>query len=124
MATSNKSKTTLKKLKNKGDISKIEDDLKKKKKKTNQSTKINLIGCDTTVNSPSCNPYYMYNIFSSLSKRFILGMSPTLVKTWTLRMLPLFSSVGHQMGWILKLERMSSQVLTTGSMALARWVAQ
>jgi hypothetical protein len=53
MATSNKSKTTLKKLKNKGDISKIEDDLKKKKKKTNQSTKINLIGCDTTVNSPS-----------------------------------------------------------------------
>jgi hypothetical protein len=36
---------------------KIEDDLKKTKKqkkmKTNQSTKINLIGCDTIVNSPS-----------------------------------------------------------------------
>ena len=40
----------------------MEDDLKKKKKKkeddlkkwkTNQSTKINLIGCDTIVNSPS-----------------------------------------------------------------------
>ena len=26
----------------------------KKKWKTNQSTKINLIGCDTIVNSPSC----------------------------------------------------------------------
>jgi hypothetical protein len=43
---------------------KMEEDLKKKKKKkkgrrpkqkwkTNQSTKINLIGCDTIVNSPS-----------------------------------------------------------------------
>jgi hypothetical protein len=41
---------------------KMEDNLKKKKKKgrrpkqkckTNQSTKINLIGCDTIVNSPS-----------------------------------------------------------------------
>ena len=41
---------------------KMEDDLKKNKKngkrlkqkwKTNQSTKINLIGCDTIVNSPS-----------------------------------------------------------------------
>jgi hypothetical protein len=34
----------------------MEDDLKKKKRKklkTNQSTKINLIGCDTIVNSPS-----------------------------------------------------------------------
>ena len=31
---------------------KMEDDLKKKWK-TNQSTKINLIGCDTIVNSPS-----------------------------------------------------------------------
>ena len=36
----------------------MEDDLKKEKgrrpkKKTNQSTKINLIGCDTIVNSPS-----------------------------------------------------------------------
>ena len=30
----------------------MEDDLKKKWK-TNQSTKINLIGCDTIVNSPS-----------------------------------------------------------------------
>jgi hypothetical protein len=43
---------------------KMEDDLKfffkhgrrlKKKWKTNQSTKINLIGCDTIVNSPSYN---------------------------------------------------------------------
>jgi hypothetical protein len=39
---------------------KMQDDLKKKggrrpkkKRKTNQSTKINLIGCDTIVNSPS-----------------------------------------------------------------------
>jgi hypothetical protein len=35
---------------------KMEDDLKKredKKRKTNQSTKINLIGCDTNVNPPS-----------------------------------------------------------------------
>jgi hypothetical protein len=31
---------------------KMEDDLKKKLK-TNQSTKINLIGCDTIVTSPS-----------------------------------------------------------------------
>ena len=31
---------------------KKEDDLKKKRK-TNQSTKINLIGCDTIVNAPS-----------------------------------------------------------------------
>ena len=31
---------------------KMENDLKKKWK-TNQSTKINLIGCDTIVNSPS-----------------------------------------------------------------------
>ena len=31
---------------------KMEDDLKKKYK-TNQSNKINLIGCDTIVNSPS-----------------------------------------------------------------------
>ena len=30
----------------------MEDDLKQKLK-TNQSTKINLIGCDTIVNSPS-----------------------------------------------------------------------
>ena len=30
----------------------MEEDLKKKRK-TNQSTKINLIGCDTIVNSPS-----------------------------------------------------------------------
>ena len=42
----------------------MEDDLKKRKKednlkkewKMNQSTKINLIGCDTIVNSPS---YYL-----------------------------------------------------------------
>ena len=33
-------------------IEKMEDDLQKKWK-TNQSTKINLIGCDTIVNSPS-----------------------------------------------------------------------
>ena len=33
---------------------KMEDDLQKKLK-TNQSTKINLIGCDTIVNSPSIN---------------------------------------------------------------------
>jgi hypothetical protein len=32
---------------------KMEDNLKNKKQKTNQSTKINLIGCDTIVNSPS-----------------------------------------------------------------------
>ena len=33
---------------------KMEDNLKKNQKwKTNQSTKINLIGCDTIVNSPS-----------------------------------------------------------------------
>ena len=32
---------------------KMEEDLKKKIKKINQSTKINLIGCDTIVNSPS-----------------------------------------------------------------------
>ena len=31
----------------------MEDDLKKIKLKTNQSTKINLIGCDTILNSPS-----------------------------------------------------------------------
>ena len=31
---------------------KLEDELKKKWK-TNQSTKINIIGCDTIVNSPS-----------------------------------------------------------------------
>jgi hypothetical protein len=36
---------------------KVEDDLKKIKWKTNQSTKINLIGCDTIVNSPS-EPFY------------------------------------------------------------------
>ena len=43
------------------DLKKREDDQKKEKKKeeknkkwkTNQSTKINLIGCDTIVNSPS-----------------------------------------------------------------------
>ena len=43
---------------------KMEDDLQKiqngrrppQKWRTNQSTKINLIGCDTVVNSPS--PYY------------------------------------------------------------------
>ena len=41
------------------DLKKKEDDLKKNKRrpkkkwKTNQSTKINLIGCDTIVNSPS-----------------------------------------------------------------------
>jgi hypothetical protein len=42
---------------------KMEEDFKKNKNgkrpqeiklKTNQSTKINLIGCDTIVNSPSC----------------------------------------------------------------------
>ena len=32
---------------------KKEDDLTKQKMKTNQSTKINLIGCNTIVNSPS-----------------------------------------------------------------------
>ena len=39
----------------KKELKKMEDDLKKriKKWKTNQSTKINLIGCDTIVNSPS-----------------------------------------------------------------------
>ena len=49
---------------------KIEDNLKKngkrpqkkiKKLKTNQSTKINLIGCDTIVNSPS-----LYQLLSNL----------------------------------------------------------
>ena len=33
-----------------------------KKRKTNQSTKINLIGCDTIVNSPS----FMFNIVAGL----------------------------------------------------------
>jgi hypothetical protein len=47
----------------------MEDDLKKKKKKkgrrpeqkwkTNQSTKINLIGCDTIVNSPSLSLFHI-----------------------------------------------------------------
>ena len=32
---------------------KMEDDLKNKMEDQNQSTKINLIGCDTIVNSPS-----------------------------------------------------------------------
>jgi hypothetical protein len=55
--------TTLKKMGDDLEKSKMEDnlkkkikkeeDLKKKKWKTNQSTKINLIGCDTIVNSPS-----------------------------------------------------------------------
>ena len=44
---------------------KMEDDLKKKRK-TNQSTKINVIGCDTIVNSPSfnfiCRHSYLMNI--------------------------------------------------------------
>ena len=40
-------------------MKKMEDDLKKKWK-TNQSTKINLIGCDAIVNSPSL----LYLIFS------------------------------------------------------------
>ena len=39
---------------------KMEDDLKKKWK-MNQSTKINLIGCDTIVNSPS-KLFYVYRI--------------------------------------------------------------
>ena len=49
----------LKKIKMEDDLIILEDDLKKngrrpkKKWKTNQSTKINLIGCDTIVNSPS-----------------------------------------------------------------------
>ena len=57
----------------------MEDDQKKKKKKeddkkngrqptkkwkTNQSTKINLIGCDTIVNSPSVTKLSLY--FSNL----------------------------------------------------------
>ena len=50
---------------------KMEDDLKKIKKingkppkqkwKTNQSTKINLIGCDSIVNSPSSNTFEYLN---------------------------------------------------------------
>ena len=36
------------------DLKKMEDDLKKTQKKT---TKINLIGCDTIVNSPSHNVF-------------------------------------------------------------------
>ena len=44
---------------------KMENDLKKKWK-TNQSTKINLIGCDTIVNSPSwfCGRFLTFEIFS------------------------------------------------------------
>jgi hypothetical protein len=39
----------------------MEDDLKNKikKRKMNQSTKINLIGCDTNVNSPSINFHFI-----------------------------------------------------------------
>ena len=39
---------------------------KKRKWKSNQSTKINLIGCDTIVNSPSMAYYYYRNIFPGL----------------------------------------------------------
>ena len=39
---------------------KKEDNIKKIKWKTNQSTKINLIGCDTIVNSPS---FYFFSIW-------------------------------------------------------------
>jgi hypothetical protein len=39
------------------DLKKMEENLKKRKWKTNQSTKINLIGCDTIVNSPSSIQY-------------------------------------------------------------------
>ena len=38
---------------------KREEDLKKIKWKTNKSTKINLIGCDTIVNSPSLYYYLL-----------------------------------------------------------------
>ena len=50
MTTSKKWKTTSKKIK------KMEDNLQKKWK-TNQSTKIDLIGCDTIVNSPSLTDF-------------------------------------------------------------------
>ena len=44
----------LKKRKKEDDLKKITNGKQPKKKwKTNQSTKINLIGCDTNVNSPS-----------------------------------------------------------------------
>ena len=45
MTTSKKEEDDLKK-------KKIENDLKKEKRKTNKSTEITLIGCDTIVNSP------------------------------------------------------------------------
>ena len=51
ITTLKKWKTTLKKMEDNLKKNKMEDDLKKWK--TNQSTKINLIGCDTIVNSPS-----------------------------------------------------------------------
>ena len=45
---------------------KMEDDLNNFFKwKTNQSTKINLIGCDTIVNSPS-SPLQMHNLANSM----------------------------------------------------------
>ena len=55
----------------------MEDDLKKKEKKeddlkklwkTNQATKINLIGCDTIVNSPSF--FFLPTDISSCVKNF------------------------------------------------------
>ena len=46
-------KTTLKKMKKNEDNQKKNGKRPKQKWKTNQSTKINLIGCDTIVNSPS-----------------------------------------------------------------------
>ena len=48
----------------------MEDDLKKKWK-TNQSTKINLIGCDTIVNSPSSHLFFLIAVYSHQLKRAI-----------------------------------------------------
>ena len=54
MTSSKKMEDNLKK-KMEDDLNKnkMENNLKQKKLKTNQSTKSNLIGCDTIVNSPS-----------------------------------------------------------------------
>ena len=69
----------------KNKIKKMEDDLKRKRKKrqppqkrpkqkwkTNQSTKINLIGCDTIENSPSFPSFFVGKLSHSLCRKGIL----------------------------------------------------
>ena len=56
----------------------MEDD--QKKWKTNRSTKINLIGCDTIVNSPSfilimCEPKYAKNYLHNNGKNVVKNQS-------------------------------------------------